>query len=132
MIKQGGKVWNKWRELDADERPDLAGADLSGTILSGRPYKYGKITWTSGANLGLVYEIGDYTTNIAPLGSTGQFTTRTEMENVVQIGDGCTIEEGCDNTFLTCKAVYGNSLNFGGWNLIPGPTRARQSPRRTW
>ena len=35
MIKQGGKVWNKWREEDADKRPDLAGAYLRGANLGG-------------------------------------------------------------------------------------------------
>ena len=104
----------------------------SGTISSGRPYKYGRIIWTVGNNSGLEYEIGDYTTDIAPLGSTGQFSSQTETENVIEVGDECTIEEGCDNTFFTCKSIYANELNFGGWNLIPGPTKSRQSPRKLW
>ncbi len=104
----------------------------SGTIPSGRPYKYGRIIWTTGSNAPLQYEIGDYTTDLAVFGSTGQFSTTEEMENAVQIGDECTIEEGCDNTFFTCNSIYGNKLNFGGWRLIPGPTRARQSPRKLW
>lgn len=104
----------------------------SGSIPVGRPYKYGRILWTVGSNASLEYEIGDYDLGLALIGSTGQFSTTEEMENAIQIGDECTIEEGCDNTFFTCKSIYGNELNFGGWQLIPGPTRARQAPRKLW
>ncbi|MGA2240960.1 MAG: toll/interleukin-1 receptor domain-containing protein [Verrucomicrobiota bacterium] len=35
ILKQGVKVWNRWREENRDERPDLSYAKLSGAILSG-------------------------------------------------------------------------------------------------
>jgi hypothetical protein len=102
------------------------------TIPLGRPYKYGTILWTTGANAGLKYDIGDYNQSVGQAGWTGQFASTIEMENEIQIGDQCTIEEGCDNTFGTCFEVYGNPENFGGYHLTPGPTRAGQSPRVRW
>lgn len=98
----------------------------------GRPFKHGVITWTVGLNTGLSYEIGDYNESLSRTGETGQFVSTIIMPHEIQIGDKCTIEEGCDNSFDTCFTIYGNQKNFGGWHLIPGPTRAGQSPRIRW
>lgn len=97
-----------------------------------RDYKYGKITWTSGNNTGMFYEIGDYDVTSRPVktpaatATSGQISSRTQMQHPIVVGDVCTIIEGCDGSFFTCDNVYNNHLNFGGYNLIPGPTRARQ------
>ncbi len=35
ILKQGVEVWNRWREENAEERPDLSGADIGGADLRG-------------------------------------------------------------------------------------------------
>ena len=35
ILKQGVEAWNKWRDENRDERPDLSGVDLSGSKFSG-------------------------------------------------------------------------------------------------
>lgn len=100
-----------------------------------RDFKYGKIVWTTGNNIGLTYEIADYDRTIRPVSNpaatstSGQLSSRTQMQHPIVVGDVCTVIEGCDNSFFTCNNVYDNRLNYGGYNLIPGPTKARQPIR---
>jgi hypothetical protein len=113
-------------------QPLLKGLPTS--FLLGRPYRYGRLTWLSGANAGLSYEIADYDETISP-GSTfsGQISLHRYAENEIQVGDGCLIEEGCDGTFETCHSLYQNTQNFAGRGVLaPGPTKARQAPSVTW
>ena len=35
ILKQGVEVWNKWREENPDEQPDLSGKNFLGMILNG-------------------------------------------------------------------------------------------------
>ena len=41
-------------------------------------------------------------------------------DGMPQIGDTFTITAGCDKTFATCKARFGNHLNFRGFPHVPG------------
>jgi uncharacterized protein YjbI with pentapeptide repeats len=57
LIKQGGKVWNRWRETTSLTRPDLSGAnlkkvdlrnvDLSGSDLMGANLREANLNWTN-------------------------------------------------------------------------------------
>ena len=42
------------------------------------------------------------------------------MTGPILPGDGFTVTAGCDKRFSTCKAKFGNGLNFQGFPHIPG------------
>jgi hypothetical protein len=46
ILKQGVEVWNKWREVHLDIKPDLSGADLSYTDLRNADFSYTKLSHT--------------------------------------------------------------------------------------
>ena len=94
--------------------------------------KYGRIEWTSGANAGQKVDIGNYNPSDIFVGTMGLISQRLLTAEPIQVGDVCTLREGCDNTYETCGFHYSNRKNFGGWHLIPGPTRAGQSARVIW
>ncbi len=75
----------------------------------------GKITWTSGLNIGLTVEIKQF--------STGVVVTALPLPYTIAISDSFTAIAGCDKTISTCKSTFNNVLNFRGFPLIPGMTR---------
>jgi hypothetical protein len=54
-LKEGVEAWNRWRKERPKVRPDLSGADLSGTILSGVSFSGADLSRAilSGADFGL-------------------------------------------------------------------------------
>ena len=38
----------------------------------------------------------------------------------IAAGDGFAVAAGCDKKFATCKAKFGNALNFRGFPHLPG------------
>lgn len=80
-------------------------------------YAGGKLTWTSGANVGRSMEIqtADDDANV---------TLQLPMWLDVQTGDTFEAIRGCDHSFSTCRDVYDNGLRFGGMPDVPGPDRA--------
>ena len=73
----------------------------------------GILTWTTGPNAGLKYEVKSHTVG-----------TSTEIElflpTFVAVGTGnqFTVTAGCDKLFATCKAKFSNAINFGGFPHI--------------
>jgi uncharacterized phage protein (TIGR02218 family) len=72
----------------------------------------GLLRWTSGANEGWEGEVKRHAGAlvelwIGPLGA-------------MQAGDLFEITAGCDKSFSTCRAKFGNGLNFRGFPHIPG------------
>jgi uncharacterized phage protein (TIGR02218 family) len=41
-----------------------------------------------------------------------------------EAGDAVVVTAGCDKSFSTCKAKFGNGLNFRGFPHLPGNDRA--------
>ena len=73
----------------------------------------GKVTWTSGLNVGYTMEIKEYTSM--------QITLYLPMPNDIEVGDTFTIQRGCDKTRETCINLYNNILNYRGHGvLVPG------------
>lgn len=73
----------------------------------------GKITFTSGLNNGLSYEVkthivGGTETIELMLPAFAQFT----------VGDTYTLQAGCDKTWTTCGSKFNNQVNFGGFPHI--------------
>jgi uncharacterized phage protein (TIGR02218 family) len=77
-------------------------------------YNYGKLTWTSGANNGASIEVNNWDL------PSQTFTLWLPMPNTIQTGDAYSVTPGCDKRFATCRTIYANSANFGGFPYVPG------------
>lgn len=86
-------------------------------------FKDGRITWTSGANIGLTFEVKDFTSGLATLWFPCPFN--------IQVGDTYTLRPGCDKTKTTCKTKFNNYDNFGGFPDLPGNDSINLTPNRT-
>ncbi|WP_288430740.1 DUF2163 domain-containing protein [uncultured Agrobacterium sp.] len=110
----------------------LAGFQASGTVLAvdgqGRItvgglggfaegfFRQGKLRFDSGANAGVSFDLDDH----ASQSGVTTLTFWLPMETAPQPGDGFTVTAGCDKSFATCKAKFGNHLNFRGFPHMPG------------
>ena len=104
-------------------------ADTSLEGGSGSPpddyYNYGVLTWVKGANLGLSFEVKDYTN------ATDEFLLQLPTPFPIAAGDRFNVEPGCNHLFEgDCLTKFANTLNYGGHPYIPGSDRAIQTPRR--
>lgn len=89
-------------------------ADSSRTEEAGY-FDFGKITFTSGENNGISMEVKEY----AP----GKIALALPMPYTVAVGNSYSMQAGCDKTFGTCAARFGNALNFRGEPHVPGLDR---------
>lgn len=86
--------------------------DSSRTETSGL-YNFGKITFTSGANIGLSMEVKEFI-------SGGKIVLVLPMPYNIAIGDSYSLIQGCDKTLATCANQYNNVVNFRGEPHVPG------------
>lgn len=86
-------------------------------------FDQGKITWTSGANIGLSMEVKTFTA-----GST--FKLALPMSYLIAVGDAYSIYPGCNKTGRTgnCKIKFNNYINFGGFEDVPGIDKLLRGP----
>ena len=95
-------------------------AVFAATITSGGAaenyYRYGKLTWTSGANNGVSREVQENTYAAPNYG----LTLCLAMERAVVAGDTFSIIAGCDKSAAICASRFDNFLNFRGFPYIPG------------
>lgn len=91
-------------------------ADTSRTE-SSTYFKYGLLTWTSGNNAGYSMEVKTYTLGGSP--QAGSFELFLPMPYDIQVGDGYSVYAGCDKFKATCKNVFNNLVNFGGFPHCP-------------
>lgn len=87
-------------------------------ITTANLYTHGKLTWTSGNNNGYSVEVKSQT-------SSGVFTLKAPMPNIIQVGDVYSVYQGCDKTLSRCIA-FNNVLNFRGEPWLPGIGRLMQ------
>ena len=81
----------------------------------------GLLTWTSGPNDGLAFEVVSH---------AGQTLTLLQAPTVaIAAGHLFTVTAGCDKSAATCRAVYANILNFRGFPDIPGDDALRVARR---
>ena len=76
----------------------------------------GTLTFTSGANAGLTFEIK------AHLRTSGADILELWLPTpfAVALGDTATATAGCRKTFAVCLSKFDNHVNFRGFPLIPG------------
>ncbi|SMH42538.1 DUF2163 domain-containing protein [Mesorhizobium australicum] len=86
----------------------------------------GKLTWTSGANEGLIVEVKRHLT----LSGARAIELSEEMPFDIEAGDGFAIEAGCDKTIATCAAKFDNVVNFRGYPHMPGNDWIMSYPNR--
>jgi uncharacterized phage protein (TIGR02218 family) len=80
----------------------------------------GVITFTSGANAGLSFEIKSFVAGLITLFLPAPFP--------LTVGDSFIIEPGCDKTAGTCTNKFSNIINFRGEPFIPGMDRFLDVP----
>ncbi|MBI1239064.1 MAG: DUF2163 domain-containing protein [Alphaproteobacteria bacterium] len=76
----------------------------------------GRLTWTSGANAGLAMEVKFH----SRIETTVTLALWQAMPFTVAAGDAFTVTAGCDKQFATCRAKFGNGVNFRGHPHMPG------------
>lgn len=81
-----------------------------------RFFRYGVLTFTSGAAAGLAADLEDQRRT----GGSAELTFWLPVPTGVAVGDTMTVTAGCDKRFATCKAKFSNQLNFRGFPHMPG------------
>jgi uncharacterized phage protein (TIGR02218 family) len=84
-------------------------------------FTFGRVTWTSGANAGYSMEIKGHATG-------GVMTLQLPMPYTLAVGDGYSLEPGCDKLKATCIAKFSNVLNFRGEPDLPGQDAILRGP----
>jgi uncharacterized phage protein (TIGR02218 family) len=74
----------------------------------------GIVTFTSGANAGRQAIVKDHRAG-------GELVFWQRLADDLAPGDAFTLTAGCDKRFSTCRARFGNALNFRGFPFIPAP-----------
>jgi uncharacterized phage protein (TIGR02218 family) len=94
-----------------------APAATDSTYLNG-----GILTWTSGNNNGRQIEVRTYTHG------TKVFVLPVPLPYAIQVGDGFSVQVGCDKSFAVCKARFDNAVNFRGEPHVPEGDKVRYNP----
>ncbi|MBV2142651.1 DUF2163 domain-containing protein [Falsochrobactrum sp. TDYN1] len=88
----------------------LTVAGLGG--FAGGWFRQGTLSWETGANAGRSIRVAGH--------EGGELHLREPPLMPVGVGDGFRIVAGCDKSFATCKAKFGNGSNFRGYPHLPG------------
>lgn len=91
-----------------------------GTTQADGYFDYGKITFTSGSNLGYSQDIRSSVGNSVELEMAFPFE--------IKPGDGCVLIAGCDRTRATCRDKFNNTENFDGEPDTPGDRKLLTYP----
>lgn len=73
-------------------------------------FSHGRLTFTSGANAGLSFQVKSH--------ESGSFELLLPTGRAINVGDSFSVQAGCDKTLATCKAKFNNVVNFGGFPHI--------------
>jgi uncharacterized phage protein (TIGR02218 family) len=76
----------------------------------------GRLAWISGANDGHAMEVKFH--RVGPGAVTLELWR--EMSETIEAGDAFVVTAGCDKQFSTCRAKFGNAVNFRGFPHMPG------------
>ena len=126
--------------------PSQAGAGTIVTAGSGRHvsvagldifasgwFTRGLVTMTSGANNGRAREVKRHVVRNGAV----QIELWQPLGSAPAPGDTFTITAGCDKTLATCRAKFGNAINYRGFPHMPGndflssPTNSGDTPNAT-
>lgn len=104
---------------------DFGGASSGGASSGedeGLQWANGLVRWTSGRNIGLECEVKtvDFASGEVELWELAGFEPDP--------ADTFDMLPGCDLSFPTCKDVYANGINFGGFKDVPGQDSVVSTP----
>lgn len=88
-------------------------------------FEDGEVTWTSGANTGLVSEVKRWTS------TTQRLELYAPTPKLIQVGDDFNIVRGCNRLFDTCDRIFGNAKRFRGFPDIPGTDKVVETADST-
>lgn len=88
-------------------------------------FAHGRLVFASGAATDLVAQVAAHQAGAAGVA----LVLRERPLAEVAAGDGFTVRAGCDKRYSTCRALFGNSLNFQGFPHIPGDDFLMAYPR---
>lgn len=100
-------------------RRAFTASDLIGRTES---FKFGKVVWTSGDNVGSSQPVASLNS------TTGAVELMVPTGNAIQVGDEFSISAGCDRSLAACKS-YSNVLNFRGFPTVPGTDAVLRAPK---
>jgi hypothetical protein len=89
-------------------------ATVAGAAVAADWFAGGVLTWVTGPNAGRAVEVKTW--NVG----TGQFELYLAVGYPIEAGHLFTVAPGCDKRFATCKAKFGNQLNYRGEPYVPG------------
>lgn len=86
-------------------------------------FDYGKLTWTTGPNVGFACEVRKFTN------ASGTFALQLRTPFAIANGDQFSVIAGCDKTVATCKVKFNNFVNNGSAPTLPGTDMMMASPQ---
>lgn len=89
---------------------------------NGSQWANGRVIWQTGRNAGVTCEVKsvDFAEGTVELWALAPF--------LPELGDELVLQPGCDLSESTCKNVYNNLINFGGFAEVPGNDALAQTP----
>lgn len=112
LFTQNGTVASSSDALHITPNPGLVAKGSAGGPAPAGWFDFGLITFTSGANQNLKYEIESWDGSI--------LTLEFPLAYPAAPGDTFTIEPGCDKLLTTCINKFNNAVNHRGEAWIPG------------
>lgn len=94
----------------------------SGVDDGGVQWENGKAIWRTGRNAGEICEVKTVDFD------SGEVVFWALPPYLPEAGDEFDLFPGCDRLAATCKDVYNNYLNFGGFPDVPGDDSIREAP----
>jgi uncharacterized phage protein (TIGR02218 family) len=92
---------------------------------NGSQWENGRVIWSTGRNAGVTCEV-------KTVDFVGAGETSIELWSLAPFlpepGDQLVLQPGCDLSERTCKQVYANLINFGGFAEVPGNDALAQTP----
>lgn len=82
---------------------------------SAQYFTAGKLTWTSGLNIGISIEVKAFL--------SGLITMTESMPYALAISDAYSVYAGCDKSTTVCNGTFSNIPNHRGFPLLPGTDR---------
>jgi uncharacterized phage protein (TIGR02218 family) len=79
-------------------------------------FSAGRLSWTSGANIGLAVEVKSHRVTADGVA----LDLWQAMPEPIAAGDTFSVTAGCDKRFDTCRNRFANAVNFRGFPHIPG------------
>ncbi len=83
----------------------------------------GLLTFTSGDNAGLTYEVSEHEAG-------GSIVLYVEPAFAIDVGDEFVIKAGCDKAPSTCNGKFNNIVNYGGFPHVPGQEVFKLTPQK--